>query len=515
MPSKYYNPTLASRVAAAKSSGFLDAGKVLGESYAAAQAQSSPYVMGALKEYQDDINKIYDINFDENGIALDQLGDLKEFVKEQKNKAFEARQKGIFTGKEALGDAILSVKGAANLAKTHGAITQEIQGFLQDPDRVSTANDYAMLAPLSLIANSKIDYNDPDGNFFVLADGETKMSLKQVQNTLNNLIEVPDEAYLNLYDKSQNFVKEYMDETGKKYYGYNSLDDAKMRTLVFDTIDEYGKDFVYDAMSNKNAYRGVTVGAFIDNNLAKEISDKYGYNNFNPATPLDLQSKTKSQIDSIISQKFGVSDPDDIFRIHKELVSTAYTQALKTQYPMGGPQFKPKPKTGSGAPTTEPYVKDVANRIKNILQKEGGTMNESTFVEIANQTLSKESKREGKIFTDRNDGKSIYIENALKKQKELDLKEQDKKSKKDFADEFERLYPAGAGNIFLNGNPVIIDLSDQRAIGEEILQQSGVSDYEKFIRNYLGELKAPKMRTETFGSPVVGTTPVPAKQQLP
>jgi len=285
--------------------------------------------------------------------------------------------------------------------------------------------------------------------------------------------------------------------------------------LVFDTIDEYGKDFVFDAMSNKNAYRGVTVGAFIDNNLAKEISDKYGYNNFNPATSLDLQGKTKSQIDSIISQKFGVSDPDDIFRIHKELVSTAYTEALKTQYPMGGPQFKPKPKTGSGAPTTEPYVKDVSNRIKNTLQKEGGTMNESTFIEIANQTLSKESKREGKVYTDRNDARGIFIENSLKNQKELDLKEEEKKSKKDFADEFEKLYPVGSANIFLNGHPVLVDLSDQRAIGEEILQQSGVSDYEKFIKNYLGPLKIPQMRTETYGAPTVGTTPVMAKQQLP
>lgn len=398
MASKYYNPTLASRMAAAKSSGFLDAGKVLGESYAAAQAQSSPYVMGALKEYQDDINKIYDISFDENGIALDQLNDLKEFVKEQKNKAFEARQKGIFPGKEALGDAMMSVKGAANLAKTHGAVVQEIQGFLQDPDRVSLANDYAMTSPLALIANSKIDYNDPDGNFFVLADGETKMSLKQVQNTLANLIEVPDEAYLNLYDKSQNFVKEYIDETGKKYYGYNSLDDARMRTLVFDTIDEYGKDFVYDAMSNKNAYRGVTIGAFIDNDLAKEIADKYEYKNFDPDPDISLnvQGLTKSEIDKTISKKFGISDPDDIFRIHKELVSTAYTEALKTQYPMGGPQFKPEKPSGDKLTLPERVVIQVKKDLENAKK----TINSSNILNLSK--ISPVSKATG------GDVKNIY-----------------------------------------------------------------------------------------------------------
>lgn len=498
MPSKYYNPTLATRVAQAKSSGFLDAGKIFQEAYDTVQEKTAPFAMAAMKEYEDDVKKIYDVNFDQNGIAAHQLSDLKEFVKQQKEIAFQARQQGAMAGKEALGETLLNVKGAANIAKQHGAVAQEIQQFLSDPDRVSSANDNDMLPSLMAIANAKIDYADPNGQFYVLGDGKTKLSMGDIQRNLDQLIEVPDEAYLGLYDRSQNLVKEKYDDFGNKYYAFDELNSAQMRTIVFDTIDEHGKDFVYDAMSNKNAYRGVTVSAFINDDLASKIGQTYGYAKINPAINLDLQGKTKSQIDRIVASKFGINleTPEgkaDVFRIHKELVSAGYTEALKKQYPDRAPKFKEEKKTGTGAPTNERYVAQVANRIKKAIEKEQGTMNESTFIKIANETLSPSAKREGKLFTDRNDGKTIYVQNALLQQNQLGLKESEKKSKADFEKEFEDLYPPSIGNIFLNGNPLEINLSDRRAIGEEILGQSGVSDYEKFISKYLPPFRVPEI----------------------
>lgn len=148
------------------------------------------------------------------------------------------------------------------------------------------------------------------------------------------------------------------------------------------------------------------------------------------------------------------------------------------------------PKSG----TNEPYVAQVANRIKKAIETEQGTMNESTFIKIANETLSPSAKRSGKLFTDRNEGKVLYVQNALMAQKELDLEPSEKKSKADFEKEFNELYPVGAGNIFLNGNLLDINLSDPRAIGEEVLGQSGVSDFEKFISKYLPPLSIPSIK---------------------
>ena len=199
MASKYYNPRLASSVAAAKQAGFFDAGKGVAEGFKASFEGAAPYLMGALKEYQEDVEKIYDINFDSNGIALDKIEDLTSFVKQERENAFQARQKGILPGKEATGEAMLNVQGASKVAKYHGGVTQQIQEFLQDPDQVSEANEIGALPMLSSIVNAKIDYNDKDSKFFALGDG-TKLSMKDLENELGNLIVVPDEAYNEFFD---------------------------------------------------------------------------------------------------------------------------------------------------------------------------------------------------------------------------------------------------------------------------------------------------------------------------
>ena len=499
MASKYYNPTLASKTGSAQTPEFVDYGEAFSKGFEKVQDRVSPFVMGALKEYQDDIKKIYDITFDENGIAAHNLAGLKAKLKQEQQSAFEARQQGVFPGKEALGNAMLNVKGAANVAKFQGAAAQEIQDALSDPDLLSTANNLDTAKTLKEIVEAEIDYDDPKGNFYIVTDSSTgekkKKSAEQIKNDIAKLMIVPQQGYLELYDESQNLVKEKVDETGKKYYAFDKLNEAQMRTIVFDKIDKYGESFTYDAMSNRNAYRGVTVQALINNDLAKKIGDKYG-TYVNPNIELNLQGKTKSEINNIINEKFNIvpPDPNKTYQIAKELVSTSYTEALKSQYPDREAEFKPKEKTGSGTPTNERYVADVSNRIKKAMANEEKTMNESTFIKIANETLSPSAKREGKLFTDRNDGKTIYANNALKAQKELDLKPSEKKSRQDFENEFDEIYPKGSGNIFLNGNLLDINLSDPRAIGEEILGQSGVSDFEKFIGNYLPPLRMPEIK---------------------
>lgn len=512
MASKYYNPTLASKVGSAKEPGFVDYGEAFSKGFERVQDRVSPYVIGAIKEYEEDIKKIYDITFDQNGISAHNLADLKAKVKQEQQAAFEARQKGIFPGKEALGDAMLNVKGAANVAKFQGAVAQEIQDMLSDPDALSTANNPTTALNLKAIAEAKIDYNDPSGNFYIIKNPETgkneKISAEGIKNKMSELMITPDQAYLELYDESQKLVKEKIDETGQKYYAFDDLNEAQMKTIVFDKIDKYGDSFVYDAMSNRNAYRGVTVQSLIKDDLAQKIADKYGQEFTDPVTgelkrkgyvnpniQLDLQGKTKNEISDLIAKKFNIN-PNDKYKIHqvaKELVADSYTQALKDQYPTRGPEFKPKEKP-PGAPSNERYVAQVSDRIKKAMKNEQGTMNESTFIKIANETLSPSAKRAGKLFTDRNEGKVLYVQNALIAQKELDLKPSEKKSKADFQKEFDELYPVGAGNIFLNGNLLDIDLADPRAIGEEILGQSGVSDFEKFISNYLPPLRVPEIK---------------------
>ena len=345
MASKYYNPTLASKVGSAQAPSFVDYGEAFSKGFEKAQDRISPYVMGAIKEYEEDIKKIYDITFDENGISAHNLADLKAKVKQEQQAAFEARQQGIFPGKEALGDAMLNVKGAANVAKFQGAVAKEIQDMLSKPDVLSSANDAETALELKAIAEAKIDYNDPKGNFYIFKNPETgeneKISAEDIKDKINKLMITPDQGYLELYDESQNLIKEKIDDFGNKYYAFDDLNEAQMKTLVFDKIDKYGHSFTYDAMSNRNAYRGVTIQSLINDDLAQNVAEKYGTSVDNTVL-LDLQGKTKSEIDNIIAQKFNI-DPNDkykIYQVAKELVAESYTQVLKEQYPSNRPKFK-------------------------------------------------------------------------------------------------------------------------------------------------------------------------------
>jgi hypothetical protein len=325
MASKYYNPRLASSVAAAKQAGFFDAGKGVAEGFKASFEGAAPYLMGALKEYQEDVEKIYDINFDSNGIALDKIEDLTSFVKQERENAFQARQKGILPGKEATGEAMLNVQGASKVAKYHGGVTQQIQEFLQDPDQVSEANEIGALPMLSSIVNAKIDYNDKDSKFFALGDG-TKLSMKDLENELGNLIVVPDEAYNEFFDFAEAITPKKESYEGSTYYTFDEMDTNKIKTKAYSLIDKYGKDFVWDALSNSSPFRGVTVADFID-------------------PKLNLQTKSKSDMEKIIANVYGLDNKQAVFDKAQQLVADGYTEAAKNMYPTRPKVVKPEEAT--------------------------------------------------------------------------------------------------------------------------------------------------------------------------
>jgi hypothetical protein len=376
MASKYYNPRLAASVSAAKNAGFFDAGKNVAEGFKTAFEGASPYVMGALKEYQEDIKKIYDINFDSNGIALDKIEDLTNFLKQQRDTAFQQRQKGIIPGKEATGKALLNVKGAANLAKGHGALAQGIQELLKDPSKISKANEKGAVAMLNSIANAKIDYNDPDGNFFVLGDG-SKHSMENLKNELNKLIIEPNEAYNEFFEFVEGITPKKESFEGSTYYTFDEVDINKIQTKLYGIADKYGRDFVWDALSNEHPYRGVTVSQFID-------------------PELKLQGESKSDIEKIIAKKYNLTDSTEIFEKAKELVVQGYTEAAKNTYP--GRRKKLKPEKPSGDKLTLP--ERVVIQVKKDLENAKNTINSSAILNLSK--ISPVSKATG------GDVKNIY-----------------------------------------------------------------------------------------------------------
>ena len=358
MASKYYNPRLASSVAAAKQAGFFDAGKGVAEGFKASFEGTAPYLMGALKEYQEDVEKIYDINFDSNGIALDKIEDLTSFVKQERENAFQARQKGILPGKEATGEAMLNVQGASKVAKYHGGVTQQIQEFLQDPDQVSEANEIGALPMLSSIVNAKIDYNDKDSKFFALGDG-TKLSMKDLENELGNLIVVPDEAYNEFFDFAEAITPKKESYEGSTYYTFDEMDTNKIKTKAYSLIDKYGKDFVWDALSNSSPFRGVTVADFID-------------------PKLNLQTKSKSGMEKIIANVYGLDNKQAVFDKAQQLVADGYTEAAKNMYPTRPKVVKPEKPTGKLT-----LSERVVNQVKRDLNKATKTVDKSDILNLS------------------------------------------------------------------------------------------------------------------------------------
>jgi len=358
MASKYYNPRLASSVAAAKQAGFFDAGKGVAEGFKASFEGTAPYLMGALKEYQEDVEKIYDINFDSNGIALDKIEDLTSFVKQERENAFQARQKGILPGKEATGEAMLNVQGASKVAKYHGGVTQQIQEFLQDPDQVSEANEIGALPMLSSIVNAKIDYNDKDGKFFALGDG-TKLSMKDLENELGNLIVVPDEAYNEFFDFAEAITPKKESYEGSTYYTFDEMDTNKIKTKAYSLIDKYGKDFVWDALSNSSPFRGVTVADFID-------------------PKLNLQTKSKSDMEKIIANVYGLDNKQAVFDKAQQLVADGYTEAAKNMYPTRPKVVKPEKPTGKLTQSER-----VVSQVKRDLNKAAKTVDKSYILNLS------------------------------------------------------------------------------------------------------------------------------------
>ena len=358
MASKYYNPRLASSVAAAKQAGFFDAGKGVAEGFKASFEGAAPYLMGALKEYQEDVEKIYDINFDSNGIALDKIEDLTSFVKQERENAFQARQKGILPGKEATGEAMLNVQGASKVAKYHGGVTQQIQEFLQDPDQVSEANEIGALPMLSSIVNAKIDYNDKDSKFFALGDG-TKLSMKDLENELGNLIVVPDEAYNEFFDFAEAITPKKESYEGSTYYTFDEMDTNKIKTKAYSLIDKYGKDFVWDALSNSSPFRGVTVADFID-------------------PKLNLQTKSKSDMEKIIANVYGLDNKQAVFDKAQQLVADGYTEAAKNMYPTRPKVVKPEKPTGKLT-----LSERVVNQVKRDLNKATKTVDKSDILNLS------------------------------------------------------------------------------------------------------------------------------------
>ena len=358
MASKYYNPRLASSVAAAKQAGFFDAGKGVAEGFKASFEGAAPYLMGALKEYQEDVEKIYDINFDSNGIALDKIEDLTSFVKQERENAFQARQKGILPGKEATGEAMLNVQGASKVAKYHGGVTQQIQEFLQDPDQVSEANEIGALPMLSSIVNAKIDYNDKDSKFFALGDG-TKLSMKDLENELGNLIVVPDEAYNEFFDFAEAITPKKESYEGSTYYTFDEMDTNKIKTKAYSLIDKYGKDFVWDALSNSSPFRGVTVADFID-------------------PKLNLQTKSKSGMEKIIANVYGLDNKQAVFDKAQQLVADGYTEAAKNMYPTRPKVVKPEKPTGKLT-----LSERVVNQVKRDLNKATKTVDKSDILNLS------------------------------------------------------------------------------------------------------------------------------------
>ena len=211
---------------------------------------------------------------------------------------------------------------------------------------------------LSSIVNAKIDYNDKDGKFFALGDG-TKLSMKDLENELGNLIVVPDEAYNEFFDFAEAITPKKESYEGSTYYTFDEMDTNKIKTKAYSLIDKYGKDFVWDALSNSSPFRGVTVADFID-------------------PKLNLQTKSKSDMEKIIANVYGLDNKQAVFDKAQQLVADGYTEAAKNMYPTRPKVVKPEKPTGKLTQSER-----VVSQVKRDLNKAAKTVYKSYILNLS------------------------------------------------------------------------------------------------------------------------------------
>ena len=311
MASKYYNPTLATRVAQAGSKDFVDVSKSFGEGFEKAREVIEPIIKPMMDKYQKDLEAIAAVTIDQSGIPAHLRQQAIDFARAEKQKAYEARERGIITGAEKLQESKDKIQGASTVLKEFGNIINNAQSAIP---MGSSANGEEEMNAMRAVVESGVNLNDPDGNFFTLPTGQ-KTDFKGLSGVLSNFLITPEESYLNIDEYARNAIKKKFHPDGSVYYGYDDVDaDNFRRRVAEETNDlETGTSFTFDALSNPDPYRG------LNPEFTKYKTEEGEEIQFN------FLGKSRKQIMDAISNKVpGINNPQEAEALAKEIVVNGY-----------------------------------------------------------------------------------------------------------------------------------------------------------------------------------------------
>jgi hypothetical protein len=311
MPNKYFNPTLASQIAGASSPRFLDAQKVVKETFNRAINIVDKTIMPAFKDKQKDYEALTSVAYDENDLATFLATPSKEYLKKIKNDAFE-KMKGAGSAerKKIIAEAKQSVNGVDVVNKVSTGLLKASTEAIGDKN-ISTLNSEEDIARLASIEKMKINYASENGKFFEIPDENGKMqsyTIEEAQKLLNVLYKPVDS-----HNKSNSVINKYrLEKIPGKADTFTPRDKAALQA-GFDSIlndPKEGYTFALDVLANEQEIGGVSrEKLFIEkyNGLTKgELEEEVikEYNQENPEKKLDIQNYHHQEIiRSIIKDK--------------------------------------------------------------------------------------------------------------------------------------------------------------------------------------------------------------------
>jgi hypothetical protein len=311
MASKYYNPTLATRVAQAGSKNFVDVSKSFGEGFEKARKVIEPIIKPMMDKYQKDLEAIAAITIDQSGIPAHLRQQAVDFARDVREETYKAREMGVLTGAEKVQESKNKIQGASTVLKEFGNIINNAQSAIP---MGSSANGEEEMNAMRAVVESGVDLNDPDGNFFTLPTGQ-KTDFKGLSGVLSNFLITPEESYLNIDEYARNAIKKKFHPDGSVYYGYDDVDaDNFRRRVAEETNDlETGTSFTFDALSNPDPYRG------LNPEFTKYKTEEGEEIQFN------FLGKSRKQIMDAISSKVpGINNPQEAEALAKEIVVNGY-----------------------------------------------------------------------------------------------------------------------------------------------------------------------------------------------
>lgn len=311
MPNKYFNPTLASQIAGASSPKFLDAQKVVKETFDRAINIVDKTIMPAFKDKQEDYAALTSVAYDENDLATFLATPSKEYLKKIKNNAFE-KMKGAGSAerKKIIAQAKQSVNGVDVVNKISTGLLKASTEAIGDKN-ISTLNSEEDIARLASIEKMKINYDSENGKFFEIPDENGKIqtyTIEEAQKLLNVLYKPVDS-----HNKSNGVINKYrLEKIPGKTATFTPRDKAALQA-GFDSIlndPKEGYTFALDVLANEQEiggvsreklsiekYNGLTKGE-LEGEIIKE------YNQENPEKKLDIQNYHHQEIiRSIIKDK--------------------------------------------------------------------------------------------------------------------------------------------------------------------------------------------------------------------